>query len=384
MNSKQRVLKALSLKQSDVIPYGEYAIDFEVIEKALGHETYLRAKAKSKIALWEGRRDEVVQSWKEDLVEFYSKFDCIDIINLAAEASGLVPPKNYNPNPPKKIDSNTWEDSEGKIYKYSDVTKDITMVNDPKTWERVYDIKEFQKEVNIEKPDESMFEVIDYVIEKLGDKKFIIGPAGREVGMVLLGGMERGLMEYMLHPDVVKAASIQQIKMGNQEDAHYIRNGVDAILWGQDFSYNSGPMMSPEMFREFVYPSIKARVKNIKENHKLPIIKHACGNNWKLMDMFVELGYDGYQSIQDSAGMGIKEVKEKYGDKMCLWGGINYEYLVNGTRDDIKKDMEYTIKYASQGGGLILGSSHSVGIGSNYDNFLGMMEYIENMRNNIR
>lgn len=55
------------------------------------------------------------------------------------------------------------------------------MVNDPKKWERKYNLPDFNKAVKVKKPDESVFEVIDYVIDRLGDKKFIIGPAGQEV-----------------------------------------------------------------------------------------------------------------------------------------------------------------------------------------------------------
>jgi len=380
LNSKERVLKTLKLKVPDVIPYGEYAIDFDTVEKILlGHETYLRAKAKSKIAFWEGRREEVVQSWKEDIVELYTKLDCIDIVNLAAEASGIVPPADYEPNPPKKIADNTWQDFEGKIYKYSDITKDITMVDDPKKWERKYNLSDFNKAIKVEKPDESVFEVIDYVIDRLGDKKFIIGPAGKEVGMVLLGGMERGLMEYASNPEVVKAAGKQQLKTGNQEDFYYIREGIDAVMWGQDFSYNRGPMISPKMYKEFVLPNCKARVKHVKETFNLPVIKHACGNNWALMDFFIDTGYDCYESIQASAGMNIKQLKDKYGDKICLWGGYDYEKLVSGSKDDIKKDIENAVDVAKDRG-FILGSSHSVGVGSNYDQFMTVLEEIERMR----
>ena len=97
MNSKERVQAALKLQAPDKIPYGEYAIDSDTVEKVIGHETYLRAKAKCRIAFWKGRRDEVIQSWKEDTIEFYEKIDCLDIVNLAADAIGLVPPQDYIP-----------------------------------------------------------------------------------------------------------------------------------------------------------------------------------------------------------------------------------------------------------------------------------------------
>ena len=96
MNSKERVRAALERRLPDRIPFGEFAIDFDTVERILGHETYVRAKAKCQIAFWEGRRDEVVQSWKEDGVELFRKLDCIDLVNLNAEAFGMAPPEGLS------------------------------------------------------------------------------------------------------------------------------------------------------------------------------------------------------------------------------------------------------------------------------------------------
>jgi hypothetical protein len=372
VNSKQRVQAALQCRFPDRIPYGEYAIDVDVAERILGHETYLRAKAKSKIAFWEGRRDEVVQSWKEDIVALYSKLDCIDIVNLASEACGIAPPKDYLPEAPKRISHDLWEDRFGNIYQYSDITKDITIVQ----WG--------QQDIYLHdgpqgKPDDSIFEVIDYVIEKMGTDKFIIGPAGREAAMFLQGGMECGLMEYYLNPDRVKQFGEEEVELGNMEDHYYIRPGVDGIMWGQDFAYASGPFISPPMFRRFVVDNCKARVQNIKKHFGLPVIKHACGNNWKLMDMFTEIGYDCYQGIQASASMDLEKLKVEYGDSLCLWGGYNLETLTSGSREELQVEIENAIEIGKRFGGFILGSSHSVAVGSNYDNFMTVLEYVSKL-----
>ncbi len=380
MNSKERVSKALRLEVPDRIPYGEFSIDFDTAEKILGHETYLRAKAKSQIAFWEGRRDEVVQSWKEDTVELYKKLDCVDIVNVSSMASSLVPPRDYRPNPPKRLDETTWIDEKGRVYKLSDITHDITMIEDPGIWEQEFNIEDYPEDVPDEEPDESIFEVVDYVIEKLGKEKFILGPSGGEVGMVLLGGMERGLTEYISNPEVVKAAARNRMKKANKNDFHYIRKGTDGVFWGQDFAYKSGPMISPAMFREFVFPILKERIQKVNENFKLPVLKHACGNNWKLMDMLVEAGFSCYQSIQGTAGMDIREVKEKYGDKICLWGGVSVENLVGGTKEDIIKDVRYAVEHAAKNGGFILGATHSIAVGCNYDNYMTMLDEFDKLK----
>lgn len=368
MNSKERVLAALHGKTPDRIPYGEYAIDFDTVEKIIGHETYLRAKAKSRIAFWEGRRDEVVASWREDMVELFTKLDCLDIVNLAAEACGLVPPKDYDPHPPKRVAENIWEDEKGNIYQYSPITEDITVVKQKE--------EDLYREEKLEKPDPSVFEVIDYVIDKLGDDTFIIGPAGREAALFTKGGIERGLVEYILHPEAVREHGRREVELGNREDEWMIRPGIDAIMWGQDFAYNQAPFISPLMFQEFALENCRIRAQHIKENYHLPVIKHACGNNRPLLDMFLEIGYDCYQAIQKTAGMDLNDLKEELKDRICLWGGYSLEHLILGQDQEIKKEIQDAIKLGREKGGLILGSSHSVAVGSNYDTFMAALHEV--------
>lgn len=377
MTGKERVQAVLRGEETDAIPYGEYAIDSDTVEKVLGHETYLRAKAKTQIALWEGRRDEVVQSLKEDIVALYEKLDCLDIVNLMSEACGLVPPKDYVPLRPKKIREDTWEDSQGRVYKFSPVTRDITMVHDPMLWEREYEPEDFPL-YDILPPDESQFEVIDHVIRRFRDEKYIIGYAGREAGFVLLGGMERGLTEYLSNPEGVQAAIDQATALGNQEDAYFIRPGQDAVFWGQDFAYNSGSLMAPKLFTQMVLPSVKQRVENAKA-HGVAVFKHCCGNTKDLRDFFLEAGYDCYQSLQKQAGMDLGQLRQLYGNQMCLWGGIDVANLIGGSREQVRQETMEAIEIARQGG-VILGSSHSIATGCNYDNVMTMMETIANHR----
>lgn len=374
MDSKERVKTTLRHEEPDRIPFGEFAIDFDTVEKILGRETYLRAKAKSQIAFWEGRRDEVVQSWKEDAVELYTKLDVIDVINANAMASSIAPPTDYDPDPPRQIDGTTWEDREGRILKLSEITMDITVVHDPKMWERQYRPEDFTGDPPSTPPDPSVFEVVDHLIAKFHEDRYILGPSGHHVGMVMLGPMERALVEYLTNPDTVKAASEFYYRQGTAEDAYYIRPGQDAVFWGQDYAFKSGPLISPEMFAEFVMPLMGKRVQDINTQYGLPVWHHACGNNWALLDMFVEMGFACYQSIQPTAHMDIREVKARYGDRLCLWGGVPVEDLMNGTPDDIRRDVAYAIESARDGGGYIFGSSHSIAVGTKYENFMTMLD----------
>ena len=163
-------------------------------------------------------------------------------------------------------------------------------------------------------------------------------------------------------------------------DHQYIRPGQDAIFFNQDFAGTHAPFISPEMFGEFAFPTVKARVEYIHDTFGKPVFKHACGNNNSIIDMFIGARYDVYQSIQESAHMDLVEFKEEYGDRMVPWGGMNVENLISGSRFDVKKDVQRAMEKLKPGGRYFFGSSHSIAVGTKYDNFMTMVDEFEKLR----
>ncbi len=373
MNSKERVKTAVGNKIPDIIPIGEFAIDFDTVEKLLGRETYFRNKARTQQGYWEGRRDEVVQSWMEDSEEVYRKLD-LDII-----VSWMVPEKGAQFFAPKKLDDTTYEFPDGTVMKYSDVTVDFSVVHDPNA-EKLPEPDSLEND-DFSFYDVSRFEMLENSIKAFGKDKYILMQWGEEEAtMALFPGYEQGLINMITYPDLVKKAIDHKTREANFRDNQLKKYNIDGIFMsGYDFAHSGGPFFSPDMFKNMCLPSAKSRCESLHK-HGYQVIKHACGNNWKLMDFFVEAGYDMYQSIQPSASMDIKELKEQYGNKMSLWGGVAVENLVTGTPEDIRKDIDYAVNNAAPGGGFILGASHSIAVGTKYDNYMAMMDHYHKVK----
>jgi hypothetical protein len=370
MNSRQRVAGVMRGEAPDRVPIGEYAVDCDTVERVVGHETFLRAKAKSQIAFWEGRRDEVAQSWKEDFIDLHRRLPVFDIVNLAAQATSILPPVGLPRVRYKKPDDATWVLENGDIYRYSEATRDLTLVERGRTPQAMMERRGAEPVVHA--PDPSCFEVYDALIAEFGEK-YVVGCSGPEVGLVELGDTEQTLLRYALEPELSLEAARQQLAAANALDRHYVREGIQAVLWGQDHAYVTGPMVSPAMFRTLALPVYASRVRNVKAVMNVSIIKHACGNTWRLLDMYVEAGFDAYQSIQASAGMDLTKVKRAYGDRLVLWGGVPLELLQAGTADEVRAAAEA----GKPGGRYIMGSSHSIAVGSKYENFMAMLDEYE-------
>jgi len=382
MNSNQRVAKVFAGEVPDRVPIGEFAIDFDTIEKIIGRPTYLRAKAKSKVAFWENRHDEVIESYTKDHIELHEKLG-FDIINFPMATWAIPAPTDVPP--PKKLNANTWEDREGRVFKYSEITYDVVCVKDPIAEKTLYtmdhevlaEVEDVDRMLLPDEPagiDPRSWEILDTVIEYFAGRKFIIGPSGGEIGIVLQGGMEQGMMALITKRDFIESATKYLLEKQNRLDRKMIHPKSDAIIWGADFAFNSGGFISPQMFRDLFFEANKARVDNVKEQHGKYVVKHCCGNVNQFLDLFVELGYDCYQSIQQSAGMDLGDVKERIGDKMVLWGGVPVELIIGGTMDEVRREVRTAMDKAKDNGRFIMGTTHTIAVGSNYDNFMAMVD----------
>ena len=387
MNSKERVLQTLDQKEADRVPIGEWGIDHDTAEKVIGRETYWRNRKKETLALWAGKRDEVVESYKKDLVELIEKLDQ-DLVPVH-----FVPPRDLQPEKIKQTDEKTWEDQEGRIFKYSAGNDAILCVSAPATrrFQSKEEVREFfesefipdsefrikgkkQDGYEFELEDESQLELIRYVVSKLGNERFIFARGFSEFGSFITNNQEDFFLSIAMHPDLVKESFDLITELNIARAKICIDEGVDAIMPGGDFSDSNGPMVSPESIRKIFLPGMK-KLSDYGHQRGVRVMSHNCGNNWKIMDILIEAGYECWQSIAcKTADVDLKRLKEKYGEKMAFWGGINIETLVDGTLGENRKDVLYALKYAAPGGGFILGTSNSVCFGSKYDNYMTTLE----------
>ena len=59
--------------------------------------------------------------------------------------------------------------------------------------------------------------------------------------------------------------------------------------------------------------------------------------------------------------MSIGDVKEKYGDRICLSGNVDCKYVLPyGSEEEVRNDVRRCIDAEGKGGGFILASSNSL------------------------
>jgi len=360
MTPKERVLTALAHREPDRVPTGEFATDYKVIEAGLGRPTFWRAKAKLVKALWEGRRDEVVRSQEQDIVDFTLALE-LDLVPVHC-----VPPRGLRPPVPRQLDEHTWEDAAGNLLAYSPLTEDIGIVRRGSGRDAGPSLPESM--------DESELELATHVVAALGRTHFLFARPGRTatgVGFPTGLGMEREYLRIADDPEGLKRDLLEGAERMAEAIAPFVKLGVDAVAIGTDFGHNTGPFMSPRHFREIYFPAMRRQCEIIHAAGK-PVLFHSCGNNRLLLEMMIEAGMDCYQAIQPVER--IDEIKARYGDRLALWGGVATSSLATATPEQISQQVLFSLQHCAPGGGFILGSSHSLTIGTKPENYRAMLE----------
>ena len=370
MLPRERVFAALEHREPDRIPWGEHSVDYNVYEDILGRETFVQAKMKETQALWDGRRDEVVESYKRDRLDLVRALE-MDIVFL-----GPVPAKDDRPKPMEKLDEETYRDERGDIYRISATTHDLMLyeVNRdayvPPTIEGLEQEIEELEQRPPDDPNDSRWELLHHAVLEMKDTHFILLLCGGLPFPVFGATEEERWISLLTEPEICRKIAERDAKRMLRDLQLFAQLGLDGIAPCADLGTSTALMASPDIYRDMVHPWNKAHAE---EAHRLglKVLEHCCGHTWPVIDEFAEI-YDAYEGIQASAGMDIKKLKERVGDRLCLWGGIWHEHIILGSVEDIRNDARYSFEHAAPGGGYIMGSSHSLAVDAKKENILEM------------
>ena len=192
-----------------------------------------------------------------------------------------------------------------------------------------------------------------------------------------LMGMENLLMTIAADPELIKALVDMSVEINLAMAKEVAARGVDFVWTGDDYAYNTGPMMSPDSFRNLFYPGL-CRVIGGFRKLGLPVIKHTDGYLWPIIDMIVDSGISCLDPIDPQAGMDLAEVKAKYGDRIALKGNVDCaQTLSYASTEEVIEETKQAIGKGAPGGGYILSSSNSIHASVKPENYMAMLDTLK-------
>ncbi len=232
-------------------------------------------------------------------------------------------------------------------------------------------LKEAQAVEDIERYDfpdpyaRGRFDIAKKEIEKYGSDYFIIGDCELSIFELAwhLTGMEKYMIAMAMQEEWIEKLNDKVEYWTTHLALQQVKLGVDAVWFGEDLGSQTSTLISPDMWRQSFKPRYIRMFDLLKkENPDLILIMHSDGAVAPMLDDFIEIGVDVYNPVQPNVpGSDPKELKEKYGDSLSFFGGIDQqELLPGGDVDAICKEIRYRCEVLGENGGFLLAPAHII------------------------
>ncbi len=190
-------------------------------------------------------------------------------------------------------------------------------------------------------------------------------------------GFTELMMDSALEPDWTYEMLEYHMNLAIASLDHAIKIGTkpDGVFMVEDLGGTHTTLISADSYRKFIKPQHKKMADFCHENN-MKLFMHSCGKIESFIPDFIDAGIDVLQALQANTGMDVVKLKKEYGNNIAFWGNIA-EASLAGSREDIKKEIEYKIGNAKKGGGYIYHSDHSIPDEVSLGNYEYLMEMVE-------
>lgn len=138
---------------------------------------------------------------------------------------------------------------------------------------------------------------------------------------------------------------------------------IGAIEVNSDLGMQSGPMCSPDSYREVCMPYLKRFCEHVHQTSDIKVFMHSCGAIALLLPSIIEAGVDAINPVQISAtGMDPRTLKAAYGDKICFWGGgcDTQHTLDSATPEEVAAQAREMVGIFAPGSGYVFNQVHNI------------------------
>lgn len=179
-----------------------------------------------------------------------------------------------------------------------------------------------------------------------------------------LVGPEGALYMFYDAPDLIHDCMKSWFELADAVTArHQAHLTFDELFLAEDICYNHGPLISPDMIREFLFPYYQQLITNVKarqidQSRKMYIQIDTDGNCLPVIDLYRELGMDMMSPFEVASGCDVVAAGRKYPD-LIISGGFDKRILAQG-RNAIDREIERIFPVMHKRGGYIPTCDHGV------------------------
>ena len=225
----------------------------------------------------------------------------------------------------------------------------------------------------------AMYRTVEQLVKQYQSDYWIIGRVHTTMfeSAWALRGLETLMTDFYINPEIADHIIEETYRYHLQVVRNLAGIGVDMIWLGDDFGSQSSLMIDPDLWRSVFkhrFANIIAEARRIKPDIK--IAYHTDGCNYDIVEDLIQIGLDVLNPIQTEC-MDPVLMQEKYGDKLCFFGGIGVQStLPHGTYEELKTEYEWLKNSLGKGGGWICAPTHHVQLDTPVDKFINLLRIL--------
>lgn len=150
---------------------------------------------------------------------------------------------------------------------------------------------------------------------------------------------------------------------------------IDIMLQLTDLGTQIAPLMSPDMFREFIKPYAK-ELFDVAKAAGVHCMFHSCGSCISFIPDLIEIGMDILNPIQVSAkNMDPLRLKREFGSTIAFHGAIDEQKTLSVAQpEEVRAEVLEAKRILGEGGGYILCSTHLLQDDTTIENILALYD----------
>jgi len=192
-------------------------------------------------------------------------------------------------------------------------------------------------------------------------------------------GLENFLMTLSDNPDFIKEMINDRVEFYFKLLEKAIRDiSPDMVFLWEDMSYRNGPLLSPQMFREFMMPAYKRITAFLKDIGIRNIIVDSDGDVLKLIPLMLEGGVTGILPFEVTAGMDVVQIAKDFPSLQIL-GGFDKNILAQGGRA-IDAELDRIVPFMLKRGGYCIATDHYVHPDVSLENYRYFVERVREFK----
>ncbi len=183
------------------------------------------------------------------------------------------------------------------------------------------------------------------------------------------------LLAFYDMPELVHTAMRAWLGLADAVTArHQEHVTLDEIFLAEDICFNHGPLISPRMMKEFLFPYYQQLIANVKARQidkprHLYVQIDTDGYAVPTIPLYIEaIGMDVMSPFEVASGCDVVEIGRQY-PELAVFGGIDKRILAQG-REAIDAHLEYILPVMRARGGYIPTSDHGVPEEVSYQDYL--------------